>query len=162
MTEAALLVVAVDEQADIMIDLARWQRLATCALRASGVERGELNLMFVDESAMTELNRKHMGEDRPTDVLSFPLDGAADPDLSGPDLIGEVLIGDVVVCPAHAERQAAGHAGERGHDGSTADELALLIVHGVLHVLGHDHAETAETVVMQEREQRLLDAHHRR
>jgi probable rRNA maturation factor len=162
MTEAALLVVAVDEQADIMIDLARWQRLATCALRASGVERGELNLLFIDESAMTELNREHMGENRPTDVLSFPLDGAAGADLVGADLIGDVLIGDVVVCPAYAERQAAAHSGDRGHDGSTADELALLIVHGVLHVLGHDHAGAAETIVMKAREQQLLDAHHRR
>jgi probable rRNA maturation factor len=157
MTEAGLAVVAVDEQADITVDLDRWQRLATLALRESGVEHGELNLLFIDEAAMTELNREHMGVDRPTDVLSFPLDGA-----TGSDGIGEVLIGDVVVCPAYAERQAAAHAGDRGHDGSTADELALLIVHGVLHVLGHDHAETAETVVMQEREQQLLDAHHRR
>ena len=157
MTDIGPVVVAVDEQVDITIDLPRWQRLATCALRSSGIRQGELNLLFVDESAMTDLNRKHMGEDRPTDVLSFPLDGT-----DAPDRFGEVLIGDIVVCPVYAERQAPAHAGEHGHDGSTADELALLIVHGVLHVLGHDHDEAADGAVMQQRERQLLDAHHRR
>jgi len=68
-----------------------------------------------------------------------------------------LLLGDVVVCPAVAERQAPEHAG------SYDDELALLVVHGVLHVLGHDHAEPDETAAMQARERDLLDRfHHRR
>jgi probable rRNA maturation factor len=63
----------------------------------------------------------------------------------------------VVVCPAVAERQAPEHAG------SYDDELALLVVHGVLHVLGHDHAEPGETAAMHARERDLLDRfHHRR
>jgi probable rRNA maturation factor len=66
-----------------------------------------------------------------------------------------LLLGDVVVCPSVAERQAPEHAG--GYD----DELALLVVHGVLHVLGHDHAEPEETAVMQARERALLDEFHR-
>lgn len=156
MADGGPLVVALDEQADVAIDLSRWQRLAVDALRSSGVDHGELNLLFIDESAMTELNREHMGKDRPTDVLSFPLDGG-DPS----DSFGEALIGDVVVCPTYADRHAAEHAGEQGHDGSIADELALLIVHGVLHVLGHDHADDDEAAVMQACEQQLLDAHHR-
>ena len=153
-------VVAVDEQSDINVDLERWSRLAADSLVASGVTDGELNLLFVDETAMTELNREHMSEDRPTDVLSFPLDGADDDPLVD-GMIGDRLIGDVVVCPVYAARQAGDHAGERGHDGSVEDELALLIVHGVLHILGHDHAEPGETAAMRSAEGVLLDAHHR-
>ena len=148
-------VVAVDEQADMAVDLERWARLATDSLVASGLTEGELNLLFVDEAAMTELNREHMDEDGPTDVLSFPLDGADD------DPFGDNLIGDVVVCPVYAARQAPEHAGDRGHDGSVEDELALLIVHGVLHILGHDHAEADESARMQAAEAELLLAHHR-
>ncbi|GJM37189.1 MAG: endoribonuclease YbeY [Acidimicrobiales bacterium] len=162
MTDGGPVVVAVDEQSDVVIDLARWQTLGRDALVSCGVDAGELNLLFVDEAEMTLLNREHMGEDRPTDVLSFPLD-AADPDGSalGDILLGDMLLGDIVVCPAYAARQAGDHAGERGHSGTVDDELALLIVHGVLHVLGHDHAEPAETTAMQAEEQRLLDRHHR-
>ena len=148
-------VVAVDEQSDMPVDVDRWARLAGDCLVTSGVTEGELNLLFVDERVMTELNLEHMGEDRPTDVLSFPLDGAAD------DPFGDNLIGDVVVCPVYAARQAAEHEGERDHDGSVDDELALLIVHGVLHILGHDHAEPDETARMRAAEAALLDAHHR-
>jgi probable rRNA maturation factor len=92
----------------------------------------------VDEAAMAELNQEHMGHEGPTDVLSFPIDGPA----AGPD----GLLGDVVVCPSVARRQAPEHAG------TYEDELALLVVHGVLHVLGHDHAEDDEAAVMRERE----------
>ena len=154
-------VVAVDEQTDLTIDLDRWRTLATASLQSSGVDHGELNLLFVDEPAMTELNLAHMGEDRPTNVLSFPLDGADTERPPGAPVIGEVLIGDIVVCPGYAARQAADHAGEKGHDGSLADELALLIVHGVLHILGHDHAEPDESARMQSCEQELLMTHHR-
>ncbi len=160
MTDGQPVVVAVDEQADVVIDLARWQALALRSLRSCGVDDGELNLLFVDEATMTGLNREHMGEDRPTDVLSFPLDGAPSTDARDAPA-GSILLGDVVVCPAHAARQAERHRGEQGHDGSVADELALLIVHGVLHVLGHDHGEADEAALMQRREQELLTAHHR-
>ncbi|HEY6414947.1 MAG TPA: rRNA maturation RNase YbeY, partial [Acidimicrobiales bacterium] len=66
-----------------------------------------------------------------------------------------LLLGDVVVCPAVAERQAPEHAG------SYDDELALLVVHGVLHVLGHDHAGVDEAAIMQARERELLQRFHR-
>lgn len=148
-------VVAVDEQHDVKVDVARWSGLATAALRAEGVAAGELNLIFVDEGEMHALNRSHLGEDRPTDVLSFPLDGSAEAP------VGEPLIGDVVVCPSYAARQAPEHAGTKGHSGSLDDELALLVVHGVLHVLGWDHVDDNETRAMQARETLLLDAFHR-
>ena len=148
-------VVVLDEQEAIEIDTDRWQRLAARSLEASGVLNGELNLIFVDEGAMCKLNAEHMGEDSATDVLSFPLDG--------PDAApwGQSLIGDVVVCPARAAAQAGDHEGRQGHDGSLDDELALLIVHGVLHVLGHDHHDTPTTARMQSCEQALLRRHHR-
>ena len=148
-------VVVLDEQSSIEIDTDRWQRLASRALQSAGVVDGELNLIFVDEIAMTQLNRQHMGKNTPTDVLSFPLDGSAVVEL------GESLIGDVVVCTAQAAAQAREHEGHGGHDGSVDDELALLIVHGVLHVLGHDHYNAATTNRMQSCEQALLRQHHR-
>ncbi|MCU1358884.1 MAG: hypothetical protein JWN99_173 [Ilumatobacteraceae bacterium] len=157
-----------DEQADVPIDLERWQRLALDVLRDEGV-RGlsELSILFVGEVEMTELNEGYMGKSGSTDVLAFPLDahdvtqvvitGGA---TRGPDRApvdpGDMplLLGDVVVCPVVAQRQAPEHAG------TLDDELALLIVHGTLHVLGRDHAEADEAVEMRARELALLEAHH--
>ena len=130
-------VVASDEQDAEPVDVDRWSRLAADVLADEGVE-GELNLLFVDEAAMAALNQDHMGHEGPTDVLSFPIDGPG----AGPD----GLLGDVVVCPAVARRNAPDHAG------TFEDEVALLVVHGVLHVLGHDHAETDEAATMRARE----------
>jgi probable rRNA maturation factor len=146
-TSAAVTVVGADEQSDVPVDVERWSRLAEDVLASEG-GRGELTLTFVDRDEIAVLNRDHMGVDGPTDVLSFPLD---DPTTAG-DL--PVLLGDVVVCPAVAAAQAGDHAG------TLDDELALLVVHGVLHVLGHDHAGDDETARMQARERALLERHH--
>jgi probable rRNA maturation factor len=168
--EGEIDVYGVDEQSDHEIDLTRWVDLARCALHAEGVRgESELSILFVGEEVMADLNQRFMGADGPTDVLAFPIDEPVDggrwPDSgsTGPDReptdIGELpmLLGDVVVCPAVAARQAPGHAG------SLDDELALLVVHGVLHVLGHDHAEPAEAAAMQAKERALLERfHHRR
>jgi probable rRNA maturation factor len=148
---------AADEQDETPVDLDRWAQLARAALVHEGVTRAEaeLNLTFVDRATMAGLNEEHLGHDGPTDVLSFPLEL--------PDEVPDglpVLLGDVVVCPAVAAAQAAEHAGPI-HDGSTEDELALLVVHGVLHVLGWDHAEPDEEAAMQALEQVLLGRHHR-
>ncbi len=147
-------VVAVDEQSEIEIDVPRWSGLAEAALRAQRVPHGELNLLFVDAADMRALNTEHMGQDGPTDVLSFPLDGFDSLDPAS-------MIGDIVICPTVAAHNAADHAGVDRHSGSVDDELALLVVHGVLHVLGHDHVEPAETERMEALEQELLTAHHR-
>lgn len=141
----APVVVGRDEQTDEAVDLDRWTRLAADVLAAEG-EAGELTLLFVDEAAMTVLNRDHMGGSGPTDVLSFPIDGAG----AGPD----GLLGDVVVCPSVARRNAPAHAG------TFEAEVALLVVHGVLHVLGHDHAETVEAATMQAAEAAHLERFH--
>jgi probable rRNA maturation factor len=153
-----------DEQHDHPIDLARWQALAAGVLRAEGV-RGlaELSVIFVNVAEITELNEEYMGKAGPTDVLSFPIDAAEaeliihsappsrGPDRPPPDAADlPLLLGDVVICPAVAAQQAPDHAG------TFDDEIALLVVHGVLHVLGYDHAEADETEAMRQRERDLL------
>jgi probable rRNA maturation factor len=100
----------------------------------------ELSIVFIDEDAMEKLHIEYMDEPGPTDVLSFPMDelreGTADQDSD------EGVLGDVVICPAVAQRQAetAGH--------SIEVEMRLLLTHGILHLLGHDHAEPEEHKVM--------------
>ncbi|HET6950264.1 MAG TPA: rRNA maturation RNase YbeY [Acidimicrobiales bacterium] len=167
--EGEVQVFGADEQADAPVDVDRWVALAREVLVAEGVRgAAELSLLFVDETAIAELNKRFMDAEGPTDVLAFPIDdpvvagrwpdaGTAGPDRDDPDP-GDMplLLGDVVVCPAVAARQAREHTG--GYD----DEVALLVVHGVLHVLGHDHAEPAETAAMQARERALLDEYHHR
>ncbi|ABK52563.1 protein of unknown function UPF0054 [Acidothermus cellulolyticus 11B] len=97
----------------------------------------ELSILLVDEGEMAVLHERWMDEPGPTDVLSFPMDelrpGRLDVEID-PDAEPAVL-GDVVLCPAVAKQQAR-HAGH-----STQDELELLTVHGILHLLGYDHAE---------------------
>ena len=170
-------VFGVDEQSAIPVDLERWVRLAEDVLVDRKVPaRAELSLVFVDEPTMAELNDRHMGATGPTDVLAFPIDDAGleqgrwpDNGTTGPDRPGlqqddvPVLLGDVVVCPTVAARQAPEHAGSPHHGGDVEDEIALLVVHGILHILGMDHAEELETEAMQALERDLLARfHHRR
>jgi probable rRNA maturation factor len=158
-----------DEQSDEPVDTTRWVRLATSVLEAEGVRDDvEASLLFVDETAMAELNQRFLGRTGPTDVLAFPIDddvyeGPRSADSLGPgpgsmpDLADlPTILGDVVVCPSVAKRNAPAHAG------TYDDELALLVVHGVLHLLGSDHARPAEAEKMERREQELLDRFHRR
>ena len=166
--EGAVAVFCASEQDDVPLDLDRWQGLARDVLEAEGVRgSAELSLLFVEEDVIAEMNRAHMGKSGPTDVLAFPIDavmvgsspgpGAVSrgPDRSPPDADDfPLLLGDVVVCPAVAARQATEHAG------TLDDEIALLVTHGILHVLGHDHAEPGERKIMQERERTLLEALH--
>ena len=168
-------VFGVDEQDAVDIDVTRWVALAENVLDDAMVRPGaELSLLFVDEATMSDLNEQHMGASGPTDVLAFPIDedpieqgrwpdnGTTGPDRPSPlpdDL--PVLLGDVVVCPTRAAAQAPQHAGSSpNHTGAVEDEIALLVVHGVLHVLGMDHAEPTETEAMQAREQDLLGRFH--
>lgn len=125
-------------------------RLARAVLVAEGVELGELTLTFVDPADMAAVNHEYMGEDRPTDVLAFPIDDPRGKDPTEVGLYGEVLLGDVLVCPDVAAANAAAHGVETGA------EIELLVVHGVLHVLGMDHAEPGEAAAMQAAERRHL------
>ena len=153
-----------DEQVEVPIDLLHWVRLARFVLSEERVpEEAELSVIFVDEQAITDLNERFLGGSGATDVLAFPMDddvvlGGRQPDLGGrgpgsPSEPGDppIVLGDVVVCPRVAERQAGDH-GYPVHD-----ELALLVVHGVLHLLNYDHAEERESAAMKRRERELLD-----
>lgn len=166
--EGDIEVFVADEQSAQPVDVERWEALARDVLRSQGVSGDvELALLFVDEAAIAELNQRFMGHEGPTDVLAFPIDDddvvigrSPDGSSSGPDRgpVDDVplLLGDVVVCPAVAARNAPSHAG------TYDDEIALLVVHGILHVLGHDHAEPDETQVMQALERDLLEQFHRK
>lgn len=100
----------------------------------------DLSILLVDEEEMARLHVEWMDEPGPTDVLSFPMDDLRPGDPSGPRVEG--ILGDIVLCPAVAARQGE----DAGHAASV--ELALLLTHGVLHLLGHDHAEPDEHEVM--------------
>lgn len=146
-----LTVIAADERSpddspEVNVDLVRWEQLAVEVL-LSEAATGELTLTFVDTDEMAALNAEHMGKMGPTDVLSFPMDD--NPMAGVPSLLG-----DVVISPAVAAAQFAEHAG------TLDDELALLVVHGILHVLGHDHDEPDEAAIMRRRELELLEQHH--
>jgi probable rRNA maturation factor len=123
----------------------------------------ELSVLLVDERAMTELHERWMGEPGPTDVLAFPMDELRPPQPGSREEPGADpgLLGDVVLCPQvaavqakqarpDAQAAAAGGPGKSdtvtGH--STQEELSLLCVHGILHLLGYDHGEPEEHAVM--------------
>ena len=110
----------------------------------------ELCIKAVDEDTMAELNEKWMEGEGPTDVLAFPMDELR-PGLVNEDP-EEGVLGDLVLCPAVAERQGA----TAGH--GTEAELELLTVHGILHLLGYDHAEPEEHQEMFGLQDQLLAA----
>jgi probable rRNA maturation factor len=159
---------AADEQHDHEIDLPRWVALAQGALTDEGV-RGlaEVSLIFSDEPTIADLNQQFMGKTGPTDVLSFPIDGEPEPTGRVPDSGGtgpgepprsEIpqLIGDIVICPSVAARNAV------EHEVTFDNEIALLVVHGVLHLLGWDHMIDDEAEKMEARERELLARHYQK
>jgi probable rRNA maturation factor len=160
-------VFAADEQSDHPVDTMRWIHLAEAVLAEEGI-RGdtEVSILYVDEETITDLNTRFLGKEGPTDVLAFPIDeepveGGRSPDSGGtgpgfnpsPDE-APTLLGDVVICPTVAHRNAPEHAG------TYDDELALLLVHGLLHLLGLDHEDPEEAEVMESKERDLLGRHH--
>lgn len=120
------------------------QTFATLLVQVDALPKGVINLTFVDDAAMQELNRTYSGNDYATDVLSFDYreDG-------GP--IGEV-IGEIAISHETAARQAD----EAGS--SLSDEVALLGLHGVLHILGYDHAEASDQEIVQQLHKNILAA----
>lgn len=127
-----------DEQSDVAVDTERLTRLAVHVLSDRRVpDAMEVSVMCVDPGAIAALNAAHMGAEGPTDVLAFPLDMPGEAPAGSPSILG-----DVVLCPAVAAAQAAEHGV------SPAEETEMLLVHGLLHLLGHDHAEPDEKAVM--------------
>lgn len=122
--------------------------LAERVLAAESVDESELGILVTDDEQVRELNRKYAGEDEATDVLSFSL-------LEGEEFVspdGVTRLGEVIISYPTAERQAS----EAGH--SVADEVSHLLVHGILHLLGYDHAEPDDEQKMRAREDELLGA----
>lgn len=139
----------VNNETDTQLDEAEFAALATYVLSEMYVASdADLAILFVDEAAMEELHIKWMDEDGPTDVLSFPMDELRPGTSEHPTPAG--LLGDIVVCPTVAARQArtAGHSAE--------EEMLLLTTHGILHLLGYDHADPEEEKEMFELQRRLL------
>jgi len=141
--------VEINNESGLDVDEAQILRLISYALEQLHVHPdAELAILFVDEAAIEQLHVQWMDEPGPTDVLSFPMDelrpGSED------DLTPPGLLGDLVICP----QVAAAQAEEAGH--AASDEIALLSVHGLLHLLGFDHAEPEEEREMFEIQREIL------
>lgn len=127
--------VLVSDRQSLPVDADGLARLAAECLRGEGAVRSELSLSFVTVDEMAELHLRYLGEEGPTDVLSFPLDEDED---------GVRVLGDVVIAPGVAAR----------NNPDAAAELRLLLVHGILHLLGHDHEDEGERSKMWARQER--------
>jgi probable rRNA maturation factor len=144
-------VLTTDDQEYADVDPPRWSAVATAVVAAEEVSGPvELGLGFVSLAGIAQLHEEYLGGTGPTDVLAFPIDDEPDSVPAGQPR----LLGDVVVCPEIAAAQALDH----GH--SLEDEIAVLVVHGVLHLLGFDHAELAEETEMFARQAELVSAHY--
>jgi probable rRNA maturation factor len=151
-----------NEQTAVEVDLMRWVQLAEHVLRGERApDDAEMALVFVDRDTITDLNVRYLGGTGPTDVLAFPLEdeipvgrmpdqGGRGPGSTSEPAEPPMAIGDVIVCPDVARVQAE----ER--EIPLDDELALLVVHGTLHLFGYDHAEADDAARMQARERSLL------
>ena len=126
-----------DRQDDVPLDIAGLSALAEKTLVGEDAANAELSVSFVTEREIADLNTRYAGEDGPTDVLSFPM-GDLDED-------GVRILGDVIVAPA---------VGARNNENDPAGEIRLLIVHGILHLLGHDHMDDADRDEMWSRQER--------
>ena len=141
--------IEVVNESDVDVDVDALGRQAEFVLRRLRIHpQAELSVVLVGEEPMTDLHVRWMDEPGPTDVLSFPMDELRSPrDDEEPE---PGVLGDVVLCPQVAQRQAeaAGH--------SLDDELALLLTHGILHLIGYDHLEPDEHAEMFGLQARLL------
>jgi probable rRNA maturation factor len=132
------------------VDLAA---LALVVFRHEGLpDRVEVTLLLVDEETIATYNDRFMGREGPTDVLAFPLEELdPDDDLPDPDPAGPPLnVGDVVIAPSYVRRQALEQAS------TFEDEMALMVVHGMLHLLGWDHATDEDAERMEAQEAAIL------
>ncbi len=133
--------IEINNESGVEVEETRVLALATYALDKMRIHPlADLAIVFVDEDAMETLHVQWMDEPGPTDVLSFPMDELR-PGTEG-DLTPAGLLGDIVVCPQVAAKQAV----EAGHE--TINEILLLTTHGILHLLGFDHAEPEEHAEM--------------
>lgn len=143
--------IEINNESSVEVNESRVLSLASFALDALHIHPdAELAIQFVNEEAMTELHIQWMDEPGPTDVLSFPMDElrpGTELELSVPGLLG-----DIVVCPQVAAKQAL----TAGHE--AINEILLLTTHGILHLLGYDHAEPDEEKEMFGLQREILEA----
>ena len=144
----------IQNESGVDVDVHVLERLARHVLDAMRVHPlVELSVRLVDVESMAALHEHFMNEPGPTDVLAFPMDELHDQREDGDDHDAPpTLLGDVVLCPVIAQQQAA-HAGH-----SAEAELHLLCTHGVLHLLGYDHADQAEEREMFGLQAQLLES----
>jgi probable rRNA maturation factor len=145
--------VQIDFAYEARVSVERLTQVIAATLRHEGASQGEVTLVIAHDDLLQQLNRDYRGIDEPTDVLSF----AARDEAEGQDVFisapeAQNYLGDVVISFPTAERQAAAV----GH--SVADELCLLTVHGVLHLLGYDHASPEEETDMWARQAQILSS----
>ncbi|MEY4276049.1 MAG: hypothetical protein RIS26_512 [Actinomycetota bacterium] len=143
--------IEINNESELSVDEARVLRLASFALDHLRIHPdAELAIQFVNEGPMTELHVQWMDEPGPTDVLSFPMDELR----PGNELqVSEPgLLGDIVICPQVAVKQAE----TAGHE--PINEILLLTTHGILHLLGFDHAEPEDEKVMFGLQREILEA----
>jgi len=145
--------ISVEEEFRGVVDQGWVRRIAQTVLKAEGVAPPyEVGLVFTDSEAVRQLNRDYRGVDEPTDVLAFCMLPQKEADSSfalPPD--GVTRLGEVIISYPQATEQAR----EQGH--VTEKELALLVIHGILHLLGYDHKEPEEETEMRTREKELLE-----
>jgi len=140
--------VQVDEPFVAEVDVADLMAAIAAALEHEGETNAELTLVITDDETVADLNRRYRGVDGPTDVLSFPAQEPTPGFVSAPE--AAAYLGDIIIALPFTRRQAA----ELGRP--LADELRLLAVHGVLHLLGYDHAEPEEEAAMWARQEAIL------
>ena len=141
--------VEVLNESGVELDTVTFLRLARFTMSRMRVHpEAELCVRLVDEGTIAEYNQKWMGKSGPTDVLSFPMDELRPARDDEPDAEG--ILGDMLLCPQYAASQAPTYSR------SVDDELALLTIHGILHLLGYDHAEPEEEREMFALQTRLL------
>ena len=142
--------IEISNESEVAVDTDRVLALASSVRDALKLHpMVDVGIIFVDEGPMTDLHIKWMDEEGPTDVLSFPMDELR----PGSDLVPspEGVLGDIVVCPQVATRQAIA----AGHE--PINEVLLLVTHGMLHLVGFDHAEPEEEREMFALQKKLLE-----
>ena len=126
---------------------AKLDLVAETCLRVEGIDQSaEISMLLVDDCQIRDLNKTYRGQDKPTDVLSFPLWEKDEP------YSAEILLGDIVISLETAQRQAL------EYEHSLSREVAYLMVHGLLHLLGYDHLDHQEKMIMRQQEEKILKA----
>lgn len=146
MTGALKVLISAVEEFERFVEVEDLRRIAAGVLAAESVPEAELGVLVTDDEAVRRLNAEYTGEDEATDVLAFSLREGEE--FVSPD--GVVRLGEVIISYPTASRQAA----EAGR--LVDEEMAHLLVHGILHLLGYDHAEPDEERRMRQRESELL------